>query len=104
MIFHICFFRMMMLFGTQEITSRLCSANTFGRYFERVVERARVDFEDDLKDRDVSYVCFRVGLSNGNYVYSTYSLSGGAGGPRITIEGLSSRRQLLGNTGDQGML
>ena len=68
---------------------KLCSVNTFNRYFERVVEGARVDFEDDLKDRDVSYVCFRVGLSNGNYVYSAYSFSGGAGGPRITIEGLS---------------
>ena len=69
---------------------KLCSVDTFNRYFERVVEGARVDFEDDLKDRDISYVCFRVGLSNGNYVYSTYSLSGGGSGSRITIAGLSS--------------
>ena len=70
----------------------LCSADIFDHYFERIVEEARVDFEDDIQGRNVSNVCFRVGLSNGNYVYSNYTVSGSVGmggGPRLYIGELS---------------
>lgn len=63
-----------------------CDAAAFVRYADKIVDSARVDYDDDLKDQDVYVICFRIGFESGHYIYPYYAVGGGQGGSSLHIQ------------------
>ena len=63
-----------------------CDADTFVRHADNIVNNARVDYEDDLKDQDIAAICFRVGFESGYYIYQAHHVNGGQGGRSLHMQ------------------